>query len=252
MRPGIQPASSWILGRFVAAEPQRERLTIALERSHPAGQGVRGLNELLDSEEHFRVAWDTHRWAVGTVPWVWLLLLESLKTRGPCWAAQPRNPLPHAQVEGSRGLTCLEFLLFFLQPALQRKHLVVQALSWRGGHSAPRGCPPPPPPSPSWSPHPTPALSKGEGLPPAAVAAFDLPLPCSEMLSFLAKCHLEDTGAQGSEVSPRPSPIAPPSPAPLPPRLTLEVQCLDLSRSVGDEVTASCCQGHQVPLQLGI
>ena len=77
---------------------------MALERRHPAGQGVCGLNQLLDSEEHFRVAWDTHRWAVGTVPWVWLLLLESLKTRGSCWAAQPRNPLPHAQVGGAGAL----------------------------------------------------------------------------------------------------------------------------------------------------
>lgn len=50
------------------------------ESIHLAGQGVQVLDQLLDLKEHFRITWDAHRWAVGTVPWVWLLLHESLET----------------------------------------------------------------------------------------------------------------------------------------------------------------------------
>ena len=132
--------------------PPHAALTIALESSHLAGQGVQVLDQLLDSQEHFGITWAAHGWAVGTVPWVWLLLLESLETRGPRPGPRLGTPLPshapHAQVEGSRGLTCFEFLQLVLQAALQRKHLVIQATGWRGGHSAPRDRSHFPPPHP--------------------------------------------------------------------------------------------------------
>ena len=172
-------------------------LTIALESIHLAGQGVQVLDELLDSKGHFRITWDAYRWAVGTVPWVWLLLHESLETGGPCPGPSLGTPLPshtpHAQVEGSRGLTCFEFFQLFLQPVPQRKHLVIQATGWRGGHSAPCDCSHPPPSSlraqqPSLH---TLSLRVSYQL---AVLACDFPPQLSVMLSFLASCHLENSG----------------------------------------------------------
>ena len=164
---------------------------------HPSCQGVQVLDELLDSKGHFRITWDAYRWAVGTVPWVWLLLHESLETGGPCPGPSLGTPLsshtPHAQVEGSRGLTCFEFFQLFLQPVPQRKHLVIQATGWRGGHSAPCDCSHPPPSSlraqqPSLH---TLSLRVSYQL---AVLACDFPPQLSVMLSFLASCHLENSG----------------------------------------------------------
>lgn len=41
-------------------------LTIAQEHSHLTVQGVQVFDQLLDSQEHFRITWDTQR-AVGTM-----------------------------------------------------------------------------------------------------------------------------------------------------------------------------------------
>ena len=72
----------------------RTALTIALESIHLAGQGVQVLDQLLDLKEHFRITWDAHRWAVGTVSWVWLLLHEALETGGPCPGPSLGTALP--------------------------------------------------------------------------------------------------------------------------------------------------------------
>lgn len=110
---------------------------------------------------------------------------------------QPRNApashMPHARVEGSRGLTCFEFFQLLLQPVLQRKHLVIQATGWRGGRPAPCDCSHPPPSSLRAQPPSLHTLSL-RGSYQLAVLACDFPPQLSVMLSFLASCHLENSG----------------------------------------------------------
>lgn len=132
--------------------------------------------------------------------------------RGPSLRTPLPSHTPHAQVEGSRGLTCFAFLQLVLQAALQRKHLVIQATGWKGGHSAPRDCSHFSPTLSAWhSPLHTLSRRVSHQL---AVPACDFPPQLSEMLSFLANFHLENTGTQGSGVSSSPTPTAPhPSPS---------------------------------------